>query len=145
MKVAIEKIVKLLVILLFVVVFICSLIIWAGNSPIVDDYRWIHKRDTELGLVAAFSTALRVNHPIAYDMIDPALEPRLDEWMGVHQSKKCIYQADYFSIWSGTKDGKRVSFGCAGENNRWFTFEVDNIIVKNMKVIDWGEVVEVEE
>ena len=130
---------KNFLVLLFVVIFACGLALWAESSPIVDDYKWIHDRDRELDLVRAFATALRTNHPAAYDMIIPSLKPRLDEWMNVHQSEKCAYQADVFFVGSGTKEGHRVDFGCYGEN-KWLSFEVDNIVIKDMKVIDWGEV-----
>jgi hypothetical protein len=140
-----KNIVRILIILVFISVFACGLMVWAQTSPLVDDYRWIHNRDTEFAVVDAFATALRINHPAAYDMIDPSLKPRLDEWMEEHQSRKCIYQADYFSGWPGTIEGHKTTFGCVGENGRPFTFNVDNIIVKNMKVVDWGDVVEAEE
>jgi hypothetical protein len=145
MRVTNGKIVRILLMLVFVVVFACGLNIWAQTSPVVDDYKWIQKRDTELGLVAAFATALRINHPAAYDMIDPSLKSKLDEWMNTHPSKKCAYQADSFSIWPATKEGNKSSLICFGVNNRWLTFRIDNIVVKNLRVMDWGDVTEIEE
>ena len=136
-----KKSTKIVLLLLLVIVFACGLKFWADNSPLVDDYEWIHDRDRELDLVRAFATALRINHPAAYEMIYPRLKPRLDEWMNVHQIGKCAYQADVFFIGSGTKEGHRVDFGCYGEN-KWLSFEVDNVVIKDMKVIDWGEVKE---
>jgi hypothetical protein len=145
MKAKSKVIARFLIILVIVIVFACGLNIWAQNSPRADDFRWIHNRDTENELVGAFATALRINHPDAYDMIDPSLKPRLDEWMRKHQSRKCIYQAVWFSIWPGTNDGYKITFHCIDENEIPFTFRVDDMIVEDMKVIDWGEVVEVEE
>ena len=132
---------SLLLIILGAFVFACGLLIWALNSPRVDDYRWIHRRDTETDLVFAFSTALRINHPAAYDMIDPSLKPRLDEWMNVHQSQRCTRQAYIFGYVPGTKEGRKTDLGCFGQNNG-LSFEVDNIVIEDMKVIDWGEVTE---
>lgn len=131
-----------IILLLAVFTFACGLIVWAINSPIVDDYFWIYSRDTEYDLALAFTIALRTNHPAAYDMVDPSLKPRLDEWMNVHQSKKCIRKASTVLGGSGTKEGYMVIFDCYGENNKWVSISVDNIVIKDMKVIDWGEVVE---
>jgi hypothetical protein len=132
---------KTLLVLLFVAIFACGLALWAESSPIVDDYIWIYDRDRELDLVRAFATALRINHPAAYDMINPSLKPRLDAWMNVHQSEECSYQADVFLVGSGTKEGHKVFFDCYSQN-KWLSFEVDNIVIKDMRVVDWGEVKE---
>ncbi|MFN8461192.1 MAG: hypothetical protein U0X93_05410 [Anaerolineales bacterium] len=117
----------------------CVFAMWAANSPVVYDYEYIYDRDTEQDLVFAFATALRINHPEAYEMIDPTLKPRLDEWMNTHQSKKCEYRPDFFMSGTGTMQGHRTSFSCFGYNEP-IHFEVDNIVIKDMKVIDWGEV-----
>jgi hypothetical protein len=124
-----------------VVIFVCGLSIWVHNSPVVYEYRSIYDRDTEHDLVAAFATALRINHPAAYDMIDPTLKPRLDEWMNTHQSLKCKNIPYFFMNGFGTNQGSKSILSCFGYNKQ-IRFEVDNIVVKDMKVIDWGEVTE---
>jgi hypothetical protein len=134
-----KKNINLVLLFLLVVVFTCSLSIWAQYSPVVDDYIWIYDRDTEYDLVYAFATALRINHPAAYDMIDPTLEPRLDEWMNSHQSKKCKRKPNVFLNGIGTKQGSSTVLSCLGYNGTMH-FEVDDIVIKDMKVIDWGEV-----
>ena len=123
-----------------VLVFSCLLLIWALTSPIADDYYWVYRRDAESHLAFAFSTALRINHPAAYDMVNPGLKPRLDEWMNVHQPKRCIRKAGTSFI-AGRKEGYATVLNCMGENG-WLRFEVDNIIIEDMKVIDWGEVID---
>jgi hypothetical protein len=133
--------VKILSLLLLVVVFACGLGIWAETSPVAYDYRTMHNPVDEYGLVFAFATALRINHRAAYDMIEPSLKPRLDEWMNTHQSKKCESTPDYFNIEPGTNQGSKSVLNCFGYNG-WIHFEVDNIVIKDMKVIDWGEVTE---
>jgi hypothetical protein len=132
---------KIFLILSIVAVFACGLALWARNSPIVGDYYTIHDRDTEIDLAFAFATALRVNHPAAYDMTNPSLKPRIDEWMNTHQSHKCMHPADVFLISTGTNRGNMTVFGCYGYNG-WISFEVDDIVIKDMKVIDWGDVKE---
>ena len=80
-------------------------------------------------------------HPAAYDMIDSSLKPRLDEWMNTHQSKNCKEIPHYSSIEPGTRRGSKVVSNCLG-NNEWIDFSVDNIVIKDMKVMDWGKVTE---
>ena len=139
-----KKSTKILLLLLFVVVFACGLSIWAEYSPAVFDYRNIYgRRDTEYDLLFAFATALRINHPAAYDMIDPALKPRLDEWMNTHQSKKCKHIPYFFMSGTGTRQGSSIGLSCFGYYGR-IHFEVDDIVIKDMKVIDWGEVREID-
>jgi hypothetical protein len=136
-----KKSTKILLLLICAVVFACGLRIWAETSPIVDDYRYIYDRDAEDDMVYAFVTALRINHPAAYDMIDPSLKPRLDEWMNSHQSKECEHIPEVFLVGIGTKQGSKSVLSCFGPNG-WILFNVDNIVIKDMKVIDWGEVTE---
>ena len=84
-----KKHTKIILTTFIVIVFTCVLMIWAKvTTQAVADYKWIHSRDTEGELVAAFVTALRINHPAAYEMIDPSLKPRLDEWMNTHRTEK---------------------------------------------------------
>ena len=133
--------VKILLLLLFVVVFACGLSIWAESSPVAYDYRTMHNPGTEDHLVFAFATALRINHRAAYGMIDPRLKPRLDEWMNSHQSKKCEFTPEYFNIEPGSERGSKSVLNCSGYNGP-LHFEVDNIVIKDMMVIDWGKVTE---
>ena len=134
------KIKKIYLILpLGVLVIICGLVSWVRNSPIVQDYQLIHHRDTEDELVFAFAVSLRNNDPAAYDMIDPSLKPRLDDWMYIHRGTKCTNRADTVFAGKGTIKGSIVILDCAGKN-KWLHFSVDNIVVEDMKIIDWGEV-----
>lgn len=134
-----KKNITIVLLFLLVVVLACGLGIWVETSPVVDDYRYIYDRDTEDDLIYAFATALRINHPAAYDMIDPTLKPRLDEWMNSHQSKECEHIPEVFLVGIGTKQGSSTVFSCFGYTG-WILFDVDNIVIKDMKVIDWGEV-----
>ncbi len=136
-----KKLITILFLLFLVVALACGLHLWIQTSPWVDDYQTLNSRDTAVSLVMAFATALRINDPAAYDMIDPSLKPRLDIWMNTHQSQKCLSEADWFLVSDGTQLGKKISFGCYIKDNH-LTYEVDNIVVKDMKVIDWGEVTE---
>ena len=134
---------RILLLLLFVVVIACGLSIWAAFSPAVDDYRTIHNRDIVNGdpegnLLFAFATALRINHPEAYDMIDPSAKPRLDEWMNTHQIQRCKNIPHFTSIESGTKMGLKVEIACFGRDEL-IVFVVDNIVIRDMEVVRWGE------
>ena len=139
-----KKSTKILLLLLLGVVFACGLSIWAEYSPAVYDYRLIHNRDMHNGnprevFLLAFATALRINHPEAYDMIDPRAKPQLDEWMNTHQIQRCENIPDVTLIESGTETGSKVTLGCYGYDG-WINFVVDNIITINMKVLVWGDV-----
>ena len=136
-----KKVVTIVLLLLFVAIFVCSFSIWLQSSPVAFDYRQMHYRDTEQDLAGAFATALRINHPEAYDMIDPTLKPRLDEWMNTHQSMKCKRKPDAFFVGTGTNQGSWAALTCIGYNGG-IHFEVDNVVIQDMKVIDWGEVSE---
>ena len=136
-----KKLITILLILFLVVVFACGLHWWIQTSPWVDDYQTLNSRDTAVDLVMAFATALRINDPAAYEMIDPSLKPRLDAWMNTHQSRRCISEAYTFFVSNGAQHGDKVTFGCAIKDN-YLAYEVDNIRVMEMKIIDWGEVTE---
>ena len=94
---------KIVLLLFLVIVFAYSLSIWAAYSPAVYDYREIHNRSTNDDVLFAFATALRINNPAAYDMIDPGVKPRLDEWMNTHQIQKCKNVPYTTLIWPATK------------------------------------------
>jgi hypothetical protein len=129
---------KVILLLLFIVVFACGLSIWTECSPAIFDYRLIHNRDTNDDVLFAFATALRINHTAAYDMIDPSLKPQLDEWMDTHQVQRCKNIPHVTLIWPATKYGKKVEIVCYGRDEI-IDFVVDNIVIIDLKVIDWGE------
>jgi hypothetical protein len=136
-----KKSIKILLLLLLIIVFLCGSIFWVDNSLNVGDYRTIHNHDSDLDLAFAFATDLRINHPDAYDMIDPSLKPRLDEWMEAHKIQKCVREADYFLISNGSNEGKKIEFGCFTDTS-YLSYEVDDIVIKDLKVVDWGAVKE---
>jgi hypothetical protein len=118
----VKKIIRIGLLLFLVLVFACGLGFWTEYSPVGYDYKLIYRRNTnESSLLFAFATALRINHRAAYDMIDPSLKPRLDEWMNKHQSKKCKEIPHYFTIEPGTRRGSKVVSNCLG-NNEWIDF-----------------------
>jgi hypothetical protein len=132
---------KILLALLSVLVITSGLLIWAQNSPSVQDYFLIHDRDTEFDVAFAFAVSLRNNDPAAYAVIDPSLKARVDDWMNVHRGKKCTRWADTVFLGKGTKEGYIVILDCFGEH-KWLSFTVDNIVIEDMKVTNWGEVEE---
>ena len=141
--------VKTLLVIFVSVIFVCSFTLWANNSPSVADYKWIRNRDTESDVVDAFVTALRINHPAAYQMTDPSLKPRLDDWMNTHRPKKCvdepwIFLKGYIIPANGVKQGWKVVFGCRIRGAD-FTLKINGIVIENLQVVDWKEVVEEEE
>lgn len=131
---------KVLLLVLGVFILTCGLFIWAVSSPTVDDYYFLFRRDTESDLAVGFTVALRMNHPAAYEMIDPDLTPRLDEWMETHQAQKCVRKAHNILSGSGTTEGYVVYFDCQTEDYPWYHFTVDDILIEDMKIIDWGRI-----
>ena len=134
-----KKVIWVVLLFLLVVIFVCGFGMWSGFSRTAFDYRQIYGRDTEQDLAEAFATALRINHPEAYDMIDPTLRSRLDEWMNTHQSIRCKDKPEAFVVGIGTEQGRKAVLSCLGYNGP-LLFTVDNIVIKDMKVVNWGEV-----
>ena len=133
-----KKSLRILLFLLIVVALACGLRFWANNSPVVGDDS-SSGLDPEIEVAFAFSVALQYNDPEAYNIINTSLKPRLDDWMSTHQSKKCNHPYDVTLIGTGTNQGRKAILGCYGFNG-WVSFEVDDIVIEDLKVIDWGEV-----
>ena len=72
--------------------------------------------------------------------INSNLKPRLDKWMSAHLGQNCIREADVFLSGLGN-DGYSAIFGCRVKD-RSLTFQVESIVINQMKVVDWGEVTE---
>ncbi len=130
---------KNLLLLLVVVVLACSFYIWWSHSPVAEEYRWQTYPETEIDLASNFAYALSINQPVVYEWIDPSLKPRLDEWMNTHQSKKCTREFDVFLVGPDENGDYDVRFGCFGANGS-IRMEIDNIVIEDMKVVNWGEV-----
>lgn len=130
---------RILLLVLLGIIFTCIFYIWITFSPTVAMFKLIHNRDTEIELAHAFTAAIFTNHPAAYDMIDPRLKHRLDEWMSTHQNKRCTRLPDYFLVGSETEttNSYSVGFTCYGVNG-WVDLDIENIVIRDMKVIDWG-------
>lgn len=133
-----KKNIKILLLLLIVAILALGLKFWMNISPIrVDDSS--SGLDPEIELAFDFAFALQYNDPDAYNLIDPSLKPRLDKWMSNHPSNECDGEYDVTLIGTGTNQGRKTIFGCPGYET-WISFEVDDIVIKDMKVIDWGDV-----
>ena len=131
---------KILLLVLFVIVFAIGLIFWADNSPIGGDGQSSPPPDLKkIQLAFSFAFALSRNDPEAYEMSDPNLKPRLDEWMNSHKSQKCVGEIISSFIRAGTNVGDKITFSCSTKTS-YLSFEVDDIVIKDLKVIDWGEV-----
>jgi hypothetical protein len=133
---------KFLLLVFFVIVLVYGLRFWADNSPIGSDENPYAAHNPEIALAFDFAFALQMNDPRAYDMITPNLKSRLDTWMTSHKSQECV-DGELISsfIWEGTNLGKKITFSCFTDTSS-LDFEVDNLVIKDLKVIDWGEVTE---
>ena len=72
---------RLLPILMGIILSCSVLCLFMFNWHIIRDIYWINRRNTEEDLAYAFGTALRLNHPEAYEMVDPVLKTRVDQWL----------------------------------------------------------------
>ncbi len=134
-----KKNTRILLLVILAVVFALGAKLWADKSTIGGDEYSSPPIDPAIELAFDFAHALQRNDLRAYDMIDPNLKPRLDEWMNSHKSRECVRDVDYSLISAGTNSGKMIIFGCFTETF-YLDFEVDDIVIKDLKVIDWGEV-----
>jgi hypothetical protein len=81
-----------------------------------------------------------MNHKAAYEMIDPSLKPRLDEWMKTHQPRKCTRKANVLGGDGPRPRGGVVYFDCHIRYIGVYSLVVDGIVIEDMKVVDWGEI-----
>ena len=118
-------------------------------SYITFPYLWkpnIKSEETPFDIAYEFATALRLNDPVAYELSDSELWPRLDQWMEMHEVPKCIQEFDEQFIGGTRVDGKHdINYRCRLANGR-YQFEVLNIHVEKqediLKIVDWSEDVE---
>ena len=111
---------------------------WAYDTLIGDAGNSYAAHDPVGNLAFKFANALVTNDASAYEMIDPALKPRLDAWMDSHQGETC--SGEGIAFFGPDENGDYdVKHGCWGYDGE-FVFEIDNIVIKDMKVVDWGEV-----
>jgi hypothetical protein len=101
--------------------------------------RFLYTRDSESDVAIAFLYALRLNHEVAYEVTAPELWPRVDAWMATHRVRECD--------WWGLTAEHTLAGASYGEYWRYdalffcnYRLAVNDIIVKDGVVVDWGEV-----
>jgi hypothetical protein len=135
------KVVAILVIL--GIILACGfLYVVFATPPWVTDFLTIQLRHrSEDDFAEAFAVALRSNDRVAYEMVDPALHPRLDEWMHSHHPWYCNRSHDFFMSAPNSDGTYRVVFDCwTDQGGRGI--EIDDIVIQDMRILDWGEVTE---
>lgn len=135
-----KKIKKIIVVLFafLAIIVIVSYIIFPGLWPY---YLPFLREETARSVSSEFAVALRVNDPVAYELSDPSLWPRLDQWMETHEVQECEKIPD--EQFSG--GGATVLFYCITLSGEYH-FDVLDIIIEKREdsflVIDWGEIIE---
>ncbi len=120
---------------------VCVLLVSFARSQKFDDFILLNQRRDPNDIAIAFTTALRLNHPIAYEITDPELWPRLDEWMETHEAKNCKRRGG--DILGGGRTVRFVvDFECYLEDGGLYSIIVKDIVIKDSTVIDWGEIIE---
>ncbi len=137
---------KVALITICTVTLLGGISIWAVNSPLVEDYYLIYytREKSEGAFVLAFTIALRRNHPAVYQMAVPDQHPRLDQWMKTHQPQFCKRKAYLMLGGGGTVEGNQVVYACTNANPDIYDYAltIDNIIIENNLITDWGPIKE---
>jgi hypothetical protein len=121
------------------------LVLWL-NATLTEEFfesGYLNDRNAPGDLATAFAIALRLNQESAYEMADPILWPRLDNWMETHEVRKCELRGllgEYLIL--GPEGGSdrgveiyEVFFYCD------YSFGVADIVVIDGQVVDWGEII----
>ena len=128
------------------VILLGSASIWAVTSPLVEDYSLIYYRPKAsiASLPLAFTVALRRNHPAVYQIAVPEQHSRLDKWMKTHEPQYCLRKAYLLLGGGGTKAGRQVIYACTNANPAIYDYAltIDNIIVENNMITNWGPIKE---
>lgn len=106
------------------------------SMAFVDEDTLLRGPDDSYEIKPAFAMALFENHPLAYDLIDPALIPRLDKWMKSHQTPECISSPRAFrghGIW-----GNVIALQCETTGNEEYRLAVEIEEGENLDVTDWS-------
>lgn len=103
--------------------------------------------DSASDVAAAFALALRLNHKIAYELTDPSLHLKLDEWMANHKPRDCdewaLGDGNFLSFGNPSRLYEYdVAFTCYLHKGGLYSFNVENIVVQSLKVVSWGTVEE---
>lgn len=129
-----------------IIILLGGLLIWAVNSPLIQDYYIMYytREKSEGAFALAFTVALRRNHPAAYQMAVPEQHPRLDKWMKTHKPQYCLRKAYLMLGGSGTVEGNQVVYACTNANPAIYDYAltIDNILIENNLITDWGPIKE---
>ncbi len=134
---------KAVAFILMGIIFLCVLAIYINSrywSSFVDpDYpafKFAHD----------FAAALRLNDSEAYNMTDPSLHPRIDEWLLSHSPRICTREfSEPFSGGGTMEEGYYISFSCQTSTGI-YNMTIPDVFVKELEtdfiITDWGYVEE---
>lgn len=113
--------------------------LWAYYLPFL-------RERSAIDVSESFAKALRLNDSIAYELADPDLWPRIDQWMETHQVQNCIKVPDeQFTGGIGVNGNHTELFYCFVAEGE-YEFDVYDVQIEETdgtyRVIDWGKVVE---
>lgn len=141
------KVLLAVVIMIGLAVAVVKVIQYPSRRAEMITNQLLYRRYSGAGVAVAFATALRLNSEVMYDVTDPTLWPKLDEWMSHHQVNECnVWDWDNWTndtLIGGRSDGFYVGFYCVLETGEFYTFEVKDIEVRgSFRVFGWQEIVE---
>ena len=136
------------VLLLILIAFFCRSVWLRGYTT---DEQRMRSRNTPYETSEAFATALRRNDPLAYELADPTLWPKIEEWMQDHKARDCerMHYEDIPTSFYTDQESKlfvsTVRHRCSLENNGGgFNYTVEDIVVTDdLMVINFGRVKEI--
>lgn len=94
----------------------------------------------------SFAKALRLNDHIAYELADPNLWPRIDQWMETHHVQNCMRIPDEQFTGGTDTEGNHTELFYCYVNEGEYEFDIYDIQIEEQedgfRVINWGEIVE---
>ena len=111
-----------------------------GNSETRFAERTITNRQDALSTARAFIVALRLNDERAYQMAEPGLHSRLDNWMSTHpKAPKCAFYDSGSIRTSGTgiENQFNLVFNCNIANNGRYQLRVLSIVLVQGEDGEW--------
>ena len=103
-----------------------------------------YHEDNPLSIKLAFATAMRVNDDIAYEVSDPDLWSRIDEWMATHEVRLCSKQSMGFVGGTGSDSKTDLSFYCPVAGPKPYDFHIEGIVLDETTnlIVAWDWITE---
>jgi hypothetical protein len=124
----------------FLFALVCSYLLfpglWRYYSPFPSE-------QTAFDASESFARALRLNDPVAYEWSDPALWPKIDEWMATNKVRECEKIPDE-QFTGGYANGTYDELFYCLTAQGWYRFDVYDMVIEETeagyRVMNWGKI-----